>query len=367
MLKFIKRFETYSSKAVVLLMVLYLFSALSCGKRKPPLPPIERVPQKVSIQAFQRGNQVILSWRMPARNASDSSVLNIDRIDIYRLAEPSANSLSLTEQDFINRSTLISTLKTDSDDFGLKEISFFDTLEFAGQPIRLVYAVRLVNASGQKASFSNFVVVESTARVARSPLNPSIRVTEPAVELSWDSPISNIDGGTPVNIVGYNIYRSESEDGTYMRLNKTPVTANSFADTSFDFGRQYFYFIRTVSLGADAESLESVDSEKVNAEPLDNFAPNPPSSITIAASPNTISIFFAANIEKDIAGYRVFRSNDRDKPVSDWTSLTPELIKTNTFTDTNVESGETYYYFLTATDRAGNVSRASEVVFETVP
>ena len=39
----------------------------------------------------------------------------------------------------------------------------------------------------------------------------------------------------------------------------------------------------------------------------------------------------------------------------------------NTFQDTRVESGKTYYYYLTAVDKAGNVSGTSEVVSETVP
>ena len=46
-----------------------MLTGLSCGKRKPPLPPKERVLQNVEITGFQRGNQVILSWKMPARNA----------------------------------------------------------------------------------------------------------------------------------------------------------------------------------------------------------------------------------------------------------------------------------------------------------
>jgi fibronectin type 3 domain-containing protein len=89
--------------------------------------------------------------------------------------------------------------------------------------------------------------------------------------------------------------------------------------------------------------------------------------LTIAASPNTISIFFAANPETDVVGYRVYRSDDNARPKSDWMLLTPEALKTNTFQDTNVEPGKTYFYYLTAVDSYGNVSAASEIITETVP
>ena len=39
------------------------------------------------LSGAQQGNEVILSWPAPQRNAPDSSVQSIRRIDVYRLAE----------------------------------------------------------------------------------------------------------------------------------------------------------------------------------------------------------------------------------------------------------------------------------------
>jgi fibronectin type 3 domain-containing protein len=86
-------------------------------------------------------------------------------------------------------------------------------------------------------------------------------------------------------------------------------------------------------------------------------------AITLAASPTTISIFFVANPEKDVVGYKIFRSLDQQS----WQNLTPELLKTTTFQDSKVESGKTYFYYLIAVDRFGNESEKSEIVSETVP
>src|SRR2546423_6040355 len=83
-----KRLKQLTNKALIALSAVVLLTGLSCGKRKPPQPPKERVTQRVELSGFQRGSNVVLSWKMPARNAGKGSILNISGVDIYRLAEP---------------------------------------------------------------------------------------------------------------------------------------------------------------------------------------------------------------------------------------------------------------------------------------
>lgn len=359
-------FKHLLRKAPLAALALVLLSGLSCGKRTPPVPPKERVAQRVELGGYQRGNQIVLSWKMPARNADKSSVLNIDRIDIYRLAEPASASLTLSEEEFASKSTLIATLSIKDSDFGLKNLTFPDKLEFAGQAARLRYSMRFANASGQKASFSNFFLIEPTAKVAGGPTSLSAEYSQEMVSLKWNAPTVNIDGSTPVSILGYNVYRSTSEKEPGKLLNKSPITSNELKDEFFDFGKEYFYFVRSVSLGPAAAPVESQESNILKLKPVDTFAPSAPAAITLAVGQNVISIFFAVNPEKDIAGYKIYRSNDPDVPKKDWMLLTPALLTTNTFQDTKVESGKTYHYYLTATDKTGNVSEASEVVSESL-
>jgi hypothetical protein len=359
-------FKHLAVNAPLAALALVLLSSLSCGKRTPPLPPKERVAQRVELGGFQRGNQIILSWKMPAHNADRTSVLNIDRIDIYRLAEPASASLTLSEEEFASKSTLITTLAIKESDFGLKTLTYPDTLEFAGQAARLRYSMRFANASGQKASFSNFFLIEPTAKVASPPSSLSAEVSQDAISLKWEAAAANIDGTTPPSLLGYNVYRSGSEKEPGKLLNKTPVKDAGFKDEFFSFGKEYFYFVRSVSVGTGAIPVESTESNVLKLKPVDKFPPSPPSAITLAVGQNMISLFFAINPEKDVAGYRIYRSLDPALPKKDWTLLTPELLKTNTFQDMKVETGKTYYYFLTAADNAGNVSEPSEIVSETV-
>jgi len=360
-------FKHLVSKAPLALLAAALLFSLSCGKRRPPQPPTERVPQRVELSGFQRGSNVILSWRMPARNAGKGSLLNISRADIYRLAEPANAPLTLSEEEFASRSILIATVPITDADFGLKTLTFQDRLEFAGQAARLRYSVRLANASGQKAAFSNFVILEPVARVAEAPTSLSADVSQDAITLKWEPSRENVDKTTPPNLLGYYVYRSTSEKEPARLLTKSPLTGNTYRDEFFEFGKQYFYFVRAVSASTEAVPIESDESNIVKIKPIDTFPPSPPAAITLAAGQNVISIFFAVNPEKDIAGYKIYRSIDPNLEKSKWTLLTSQLLATNTFQDRTVESGKTYYYYLTATDTSGNVSGPSEVVSELAP
>lgn len=353
-------------KALLAVIIAALFIGGNCGKRKPPLPPIEKVVQRVEIVGTQRGDAVTLSWNLPVQNASASSTLNVSRADVYRLAEPLNAPLALSEEEFASRSTLISSVPVSEADFSRRQLSFTDKLDFSGQNARLRYAIRFVNASGQKASFSNFLLIEPTAKVAGEPTSLTAKLSEEAVILNWSAPDENIDGSKPVNILGYNIYRAGADQSPKV-INKAPVNTGAFRDEFFEFEKDYSYFVRTISLGSDGEPIESVNSNSVEIKPLDTFAPSAPTAITIAAAPNNLSLFFAVNPEKDIAGYRLYRSTDRSKPLAEWDLLTENLLTANTFQDKAIVSGETYYYYLTAVDKIGNVSETSIIVSETAP
>ena len=357
--------NSYAVKAALAFIITALLIAAGCGKRKPPLPPIEKVSQRIEISGVQRGNIVALSWTLPDQNASDRSLQKITRADVYRLAEVLSAPPNLSEEEFASRSTLISSVPITDADFAAKQFTYNDTLQFAGQPARLRYAVRFVNESGQKAAFSNFLLIEPTAKSAEQPILINSRISQEAIALKWNAPQKNLDGSQPVNILGYNIYRTENE--TTKILNKMPVTANGFEDAFFEFGKEYQYFVRTVSLGGDGEPVESLDSNKLAVKPLDTFPPKPPTAITIAAAPKNLSIFFAVNLEKDVVGYKIYRTTNPAQPKAEWLLLTSETLPRSTFQDVTVAAGTTYFYYLTALDSAGNVSEPSEVVSETAP
>jgi len=344
--------------------------APTCGKRKPPLPPIERIPQRTeSLTGAQRGNQVILSWPAPRRNAVEGSVQSIRRVDVYRVAERPTSPLSLTEVEFAARATVVGSVPYDEIKNAGENLSYTDTLELAGVPARLRYAVRYVNAAGQSAAFSNFFIMEPAAKVADPPTGVRRELSESAITIDWEAPKANIDGSTPVNLLGYNVYRAIASQSEVSEkpINQELIATTKYQDRSFKFGQKYTYVVRTVSLGTEGKPVESLDSNRVAVAPVDIYPPSAPGQISPAASPGKISLFWPANPEPDVAGYTIYRSTDPNLAKDRWTKLTATLYTRTTFTDENVEAGKTYYYYLTATDASGNVSPPSEVVSETVP
>ena len=354
---------------MLMLGLCALSLAPTCGKRRPPLPPIERVPQRTEeLTGVQRGNEIILMWPAPVRNASEGSVQSIRRVDVYRVAEKSNAPLALTEDQFAARALLVGSVPYDEIKKGNARLTYTDKLELAGQPARLRYAVRYVNAAGQRASFSNFFLMEPAAVVAKAPANMAKQESETAIVISWDAPATNIDGSTPVNLLGYNVYRLNTgkPEAEPKPLNKEPITATHFEDKTFKFGDKYRYVVRSVSLGTEARPVESFDSDALSVEPLDKYPPAAPDLAQPNALPGRIALFWGANSEPDIAGYLLYRTTDPNAP-KPWTLLTPEVYAKTTFQDTNVETGKTYYYYVQAVDTAGNKSDPSKVVSEIVP
>lgn len=353
------------------LVVVVSIVVIGCGKRRPPLPPVERVQQRTELlSGAQQGNEVILSWPAPVRNAPDSSVQSIRRIDVYRLAEKPGSPRGLTEDEFGSRATLVGSVTYDQIQNAGENLTYVDSLQLTGGPTRLRYAVRYVNSTGQRAAFSNFLLIEPATRIAQAPkLQPTGKeVREDAITISWEPPTANIDGSTPVNLLGYNVYRMDESQSVpgQTPINSSLIAGTEYADKSFKFGGEYRYIVRAVSLGTEGAQVESLNSNALPISPRDTFPPSPPGGISIGPAPGKLSIFFAPNLEPDIAGYYIYRSTDPNAP-KPWTKLNATLLDRVTFLDDKVESRQTYYYYIIAVDTAGNASQPSEVKSETVP
>ena len=356
------RVAAYLSLAVVLVS--------ACGKRRPPLPPVERVQQRTELlSGVQRGNQVILSWPAPQRNAPDSSVQSIRRIDVYRLAEKPGAPLPLTEEEFGARSTIVGSVTYDQIKTAGDELTYTDTLELAGEPTRLRYAIRYVNAAGQRAAFSNFLLIEPAARIARPPTLLKSDIAENGITITWQAPQTNIDGSTPVNLLGYNVYRMDESqtEVSPTPLNSAAVSGTQYTDKNFEFGKNYRYITRSVSLGTEGAQVESLNSNALTVSPKDIFPPAPPATPSVNAAPGRISIFFATNTEPDVVGYDIYRSTDENLPKDRWTKLNAAPLTRTAYQDENVESGKRYFYYIKAIDKAGNVSQPSDVSSDIVP
>ena len=95
-------------------------------------------------------------------------------------------------------------------------------------------------------------------------MNLQANPTEQGVELTWVQ--DDYD-----TLMGYNIYRSETKDGNYVRLNNSVIPAgeNAFLDDSCEPGKTYWYTFTVVL----SDFSESAPAGKVTATPVDTISP----------------------------------------------------------------------------------------------
>jgi len=77
--------------------------------------------------------------------------------------------------------------------------------------------------------------------------------TNHTVKLNWRA------SSSPV--AGYNVYRSTTPAGNYVRINSSPVPGTTFTDNTVEGGLTYYYVTRAV----DALGRESVNSNEASA------------------------------------------------------------------------------------------------------
>ncbi len=91
--------------------------------------------------------------------------------------------------------------------------------------------------------------------------------------------------------------------------------------------------------------------------------PFPPDGVFSITGDGVVSIYWNENWEDDLAGYAVYRSKSDPGP---YFFLAEVPASRTYYDDTDVQNGETWFYAVTAFDRAGNESKLSrETVFDT--
>ncbi|MBC8075918.1 MAG: fibronectin type III domain-containing protein, partial [Chloroflexales bacterium] len=139
-------------------------------------------------------------------------------------------------------------------------------------------------------------------------------------------------------------------------------TYNFLARFSSDGGATWFYADRgesggsvTGQLGGDGNNDPGVLTADAST---DTTAPAAPTGFTATnGGPSAIVLSWTASPESDLYAYNLFRSTT---PGAQDTQIGGDILAgTNTFIDTTVTSGVTYYYVLKALDTSFNASAAS--------
>ncbi|PYU86543.1 MAG: hypothetical protein DMG51_05325 [Acidobacteria bacterium] len=373
-----------ASRPAQVLAISYLpFSILlltaGCGAPGDPVPPSPPVPVAVrDLTVHQAGDGVQLSFTLPANSISGEKLPAPPAVEILRGTVKSdglADSKSFRVVYTIP-GALLDSYRAEG------RVRFTDPLspeETKSHPgAAAAYIVR-TRASPKRASADSNAVTLRLFPVPAPITLVEARVTESAVELTWLMPARAAGEPMPA-ITGYRIYRSEIHPSApasppqdipeSQAAQLASSQTNSYRDTSIVFDHTYLYVVRSV-IQVEGNELESSDSQPVTVTPRDTFPPAAPQGLVAALLPGSapgtvlVDLSWSINLETDLAGYRVYRSEQEGTRGQ---LLTPDLLPTPAVRDTSVGPGHRYWYTVTAVDRAGNESAPdAPVVVDVTP
>ena len=329
------------------------------------------------LVARQAGDGVALVFSLPTKSLSGEKLGVAPAIEIVRGSlksngAPDSKSLRVV---YTIPGALVSNY------FSAGHVRFTDPIspeETKAHPgATYAYLVR-TRLSKKRASPDSNVVTARLFPVPQAVSSVKIRVTESAVNLTWPVPTQTSAGNLLSDISGYRVYRGEIDphapEPTSKSLSAThwisplallgPATTNSYSDAQFEFGKTYVYLVRTL-IPADGNEIESDNSEPATVTPLDIFPPAAPQGLVAALLPGAtpsafvVDLSWSINLETDLAGYRVYRSEQEGARGQ---LITPDLLPVPAVRDSSVALGHRYWYTVTAVDRAGNESAPSNPV-----
>jgi hypothetical protein len=324
------------------------------------------------VAAVQVGPLIRLTWGAPHLDLREGSDSAVTRADVYRLRQTRDQAPITVGDEFEEAADIVGFLDRDEIVDRLKKgdtLSYDDRLDLGQAALlsntRFQYAVRYVDRRGRPQLFSNMVSVEPVPGIAKPPTALAAAQGQDQITLTWTPPDANIDGTSPAQVVGYNVYRAKPSAERFDRpLNDRPLAEPRFTDRNFFYQTPYVYVVRSVSQAPD-QLVESTDSERLELTPRDTFAPAAPTNVTVASAGGVVSLFWPTNAETDVVGYYVYRTTGEAAAGSTWTKLTDKPVTRTTYRDDRVSVGSRYAYRVTAVDRFGNESPPSNVASET--
>lgn len=355
--------------------------AVGCGAPGEPMPPSPPIPASVTdLSARQFGDGAKLTFTMPGKTIHGDRLTETPAVEVLRGSlkpDGSPDLKSFRVVDTIPGSMVSKYLVDDQ----LQIVDPIPPEETRAHPGAMIaYRVR-TQVSRKRASPDSNAVSFRIFPVAQHVASIDAKVTEAAITLRWAAP-TRTSGGDPLTAAPeQHVYRGEIDPRTYDAATKdisrlkwiSPSTLlartddAAYDDSQFEFGKTYVYTVRS-AVTVDGNALESDASDPVVVNAIDTFPPSAPQNVVAAVAsssdgPVEIDLSWSINTEPDLAGYRVYRSEQE----SDQGQLaTPDLLLSPAYRDTSVRPDHQYWYRVTAVDRAGNESVPSAPVFADV-
>ncbi len=193
---------------------------------------------------------------------------------------------------------------------------------------------------------SNKLKYTTSIMAPSAPTNLTVNVESTILTLDWQAPV--IDGGS--SIIEYRVYRAVDE-GDFVYLDSVAAPGLMYVDDGLENGVTYAYYIRAVNSEGTGEF-----SAVVTGIPC-----NEPGIPTLKATGGDGSVKLTWSVSDnggaDIIRYDIYKKNETNVFV---------LLKSvggsvTSYTDTDVENGKDYTYYIKAVNPAGEGLPSAEV------
>lgn len=185
------------------------------------------------------------------------------------------------------------------------------------------YKVKAYKDTKTTRIYSKYSSAASTKPIPASPSNPKVVSTGyNSTRLTWNK----VSGAT-----GYQVYRATSSKGSYSLIKTTPYI--SYNNNGLTAGRTYYYKIRAYKMVGKTKVYGGF-STIINAKPI----PAVPSAFKSTGKSNSSITLSWAKVS-GASGYQISRATSK---TGKFTSV--KTTTSNSFTNTGLVGGTTYYY-----------------------
>ena len=212
------------------------------------------------------------------------------------------------------------------------------------------YFAAATDSVGNEAH-SNLVFVEVQDVIPPSrPLQFVLKADTGRIYLSWRM-------GVEPDLAGYYIFRTVDGNRTknYVLLNADPLKADHFEqELPRNVKNKFYYYIVAV----DTSFNRSKPSEYASGSMPDILPPERPFLKNITYENETIVVEWIPNSDADLIGYNIYRADTTKR--FELANINQLGRSTFRFTDRNNLPNSDYFYYLVASDSAGNLSAPSK-------
>jgi hypothetical protein len=390
----------------------------ACGKKGPPLAPLNMAPAAPEkVTARRLGDTVYLQLTVPDKSMLGRGAFSIDHLDVYAVTI-APGTPPPPNRDFLKPPQVIAHIPVqpppdpeagppdtpDPRPLPGEVVTFVEKLtdaQLAPQvitkppppekprkpsskapaapastpstttpaapvgPLVLtrIYTVQGVPKNGRGAMSSARVEVP-LLQAPGAPRPSTPKADEDAVTVEWLPPPSTTDEAPGVL---YNVYSAPAPSGAPAYrpsapkpLNDKPLSEQLYIHPGAEPGKEQCFVVRSVAAVGNA-MIESDASGAVCVTPKDTFPPAAPKGLAAVGSAGVINLIWDANTEADLAGYLILRA---EAPGATLQPLMQAPIRDTRYADRTARPNVRYSYAVVAVDKAGNRSQPSTKVEE---